>query len=201
MSWLEAISKQKPLTVVFSEVEWADPSSLHLVKTSSTLLEHLPILFILLYRDDPASLLNAAFASMRETLGDLTEDITLLPLEPMQSAQLIDLLIGPDVLPAETRDLLIKNSEGNPSYIVEILRSLIERGILIQNCSASAWCLDRPVNSSDLQGNLNRLLQARIDRLVPGERLVLQIAAVIGPVFWSNVLQSVIGDQLLVKDA
>ena len=96
--------------------------------------------------------------------------------------------------------MLVRNSEGNPSYIVEILRSLIDKEVLIQDCDSSRWCLSRPVGASDLQGNLTRLLQARIDRLTPLERQTLQMAAVIGPVFWSQILQAVIGDQVLIKE-
>ncbi len=200
LNWLEAIARRLPLAVVLSEVEWADPSSLHLIKASAGLVEKLPIVFILLYRDDPGSLLDTTKTAVEEMLGDLADEVALLPLEPSQCSQLIDFLIGPDIFPDETRELLVKNSEGNPSYIVEILRSLIDREVLVQNCDSRAWCLARPVNALDLQGNLNRLLQARIDRLSSDERLVLQMAAVIGTVFWSNVLQLVVGDQILVKE-
>ena len=197
---MKALAGRSPLVVVLSEVEWADPSSLHMIKTSAGLAERCPVFFIVLYRDEPDSVLGDTLAYIRKKLGDLSEEVTLNPLGSDDCNQLIDQLIGADVLPVETRDLLVKNSEGNPSYIVEILRSWIDREVLVQNSETRNWCLSRPVNSADLQGNLNRLLQARIDRLDDEERQTLQMAAVIGTIFWSNILQSVMGDQILVKE-
>ncbi|HMN60718.1 MAG TPA: adenylate/guanylate cyclase domain-containing protein, partial [Anaerolinea sp.] len=198
--WLKALAGRSPLVVVLSEVEWADPSSLHMIKTSAGLAERCPVFFIVLYRDEPDSVLGDTLAYIRKKLGDLSEEVTLNPLGSDDCNQLIDQLIGADVLPVETRDLLVKNSEGNPSYIVEILRSWIDREVLVQNSETRNWCLSRPVNSAPVRGNLNRLLQARIDRLDDEERQTLQMAAVIGTIFWSNILQSVMGDQILVKE-
>ena len=199
-AWLEALAIRKPTVVVFSEIEWSDPSSLHLLKSSVSVIERLPILFLLLYREENNSPVSEAINTILEMEAGLAEHLTLAPLSDEHINQLIDYLTGPDVFPPETRGLLVRNSEGNPSYIVEILRSLIDKEVLIQDCDSSRWCLSRPVGSSDLQGNLTRLLQARIDRLTPLERQTLQMAAVVGPVFWSQILQAVIGDQVLIKE-
>jgi class 3 adenylate cyclase/predicted ATPase len=198
--WLDTLARQKPLVVAFSEVEWADPSSLQLVKNCISLTEKAPILFMLLYREDLTGLLAEELTAIRSLVPGLSEEIYLGPLSYDQCGQLINFVIGEDVFPEETLNLLINNSEGNPSYIVEILRSLVDKSILIRNCKEGNWCLSRPVTAPDLQGNLTRLLQARIDRLQPEDRQVLQMASVIGQVFWSNVLQSLVGDQILVKE-
>jgi predicted ATPase/class 3 adenylate cyclase len=200
LSWLEGMAGCKPLAVVFSEVEWADPSSLAMVKTAAGLVERLPVAFILLYREDPQSTLEATLAAVTETLGDLVVEVELRPLAPEQCRQLIETLIGGEVFPQETSDLLVKNSEGNPSYIVEVLRSLIDNDVLVRTEDGQSWRLSRPVTPADLQSNLARLLQARIDRLGAEERQVLQMAAVIGMVFWSNVLQVMVGEQPTVRE-
>ncbi len=198
--WLETLAKRKPCVVVFSEVEWADPSSLHLVKSCISVIERQPVLFLLLYREEPNSLSREIIREILAMESGLAEELTLGPLPDENINQLIDYLIGQNTLPPETRSMLVRNSEGNPSYIVEILRSLIDKEVLIQDCDSAKWCLSRPVGPADLQGNLTRLLQARIDRLSPVERQTLQMASVIGPVFWSQVLQLAVGDAVLVKD-
>jgi class 3 adenylate cyclase len=199
-AWLEALAVKKPTVVVLSEIEWSDPSSLQLLKSTVSVIERLPILFLLLYRDENNSLVSEAINGILEMEAGLAEQLTLAPLSDEHINQLIDYLIGPDIFPIETRGLFVRNSEGNPSYIVEILRSLIDKEVLVQDCDSNRWCLSRPVEASDLQGNLTRLLQARIDRLTPLERQTLQMAAVVGPIFWSQILQAVIGDQVLINE-
>lgn len=199
-AWVVALAERSPLVVVLSELEYADPSSLLLIKSCAPLCEQHRILFLCLYRKDIDDQIRQQIISIMEELPGVSQEIELQPLSAQDIEQFITYFVGPNVIPEPTRALLARNSEGNPSYIVEILRSLIDKGLLVQDGGTGEWRLSREINAQDLQGNLNRLLQARIDRLDEDVQQVLQMAAVIGVIFWSNALQLAVGEQVLVKE-
>ncbi|MBI4927286.1 MAG: AAA family ATPase, partial [Anaerolineae bacterium] len=200
ISWLEKLSAHKPTIIALNDIENIDPSSIHLLHSCVPQVEKNPLLFFLVYRREPDSLVDEILGSFLNLIPGLSEEINLGPLSEEKIRQLVTYFIGEDALPEESQQLLMRNSEGNPLYVVEILRSMIDKEILIKNCDSGNWCLSRPVTSMDLQGNLTRLVQARIDRLGAEDRYVLQKAAVIGPIFWSGILQTVVGDAVLVKE-
>ena len=98
----------------------------------------------------------------------------------------------------DTRSLIIKKSEGNPYFIKELIFSLIAHGALVKEGDPGGWRQTRDVTSLDLPDSLQSLLMARIDRLSPGERRVLQMAAVIGSVFWLNAIQALGGNGIQI---
>ena len=96
--------------------------------------------------------------------------------------------------------LVAEKAEGNPYYIREIVYALMEQG-LVQRDASGVWQQTQPIRSFDLPGSLRGLLLARIDRLSTEARRVLQIASVIGPLFWRNVLEAVAGDACQIRSA
>jgi predicted ATPase len=103
------------------------------------------------------------------------------------------------VLPAETRALVISKAEGNPYYIEELILSLIEQQVLVQDVWSGEWRATRAVASLDLPDSVQSLLLARIDSLPLETRRVLQMMAVIGPVFWFDVLQSIASNEVNLR--
>lgn len=198
-SWLELLARQGPLVVIFSDMQYVDSSSLDLLKYCLPLVDSEALLFLLLLRPERTSLAWDFRHYIETEYPHRVISLTLTPLSDVQSSAYIDLRIGPEALPDETRALIIKNAEGNPYYIQELIHSLINNGILVQDGEIGKWRITRMVTSLDLPGSLQRLLLARIGQLSAEERFILQIAAVIGPVFWLNVLQSVAGKEYPVK--
>ncbi len=120
------------------------------------------------------------------------QNVNLPPLTEEQSHQLINHLIGSETLPPETCDLILSSAGGNPYYILELIRSLIDNGVLIGGRDSDAWRLTRRVTTLDLPDSLHRLLLARMDRLSSPQKLVLQVSSAIGSVFWMNIVQSLL---------
>lgn len=199
-SWIEALARRNPLVLTLEDLHWADTTSLELLEYCLPLCEQEPLLWLALChpeRTSPAW----RFRNLVETeYPHRTTIITLASLSEEQSCEFINQLLGPDALPAEVCSLVIGKSEGNPYYLEEIVRSLVEQGTLIRDEEAGKWRLAREVDSLDLPDTLQSLLMARIDRLAPEERRVLQMAAVIGPVFWSGVLEAMAGSRALPGD-
>jgi class 3 adenylate cyclase len=193
-SWAEAMTAQGPLVIVFEDVHWADTTSLKLLEYCLPLCDHKPVMWLMVFRPDRTAAAWEFYHRVSTDFSHRLKTLALSSLTDAQAGKMIDQLIGPDVLPAETRELLIDRAEGNPYYIEEFIHALVREGVLVRDAQKGRWHATRPVDSLDLPGSLQNLLLARIDRLEPEERRVLQMASVIGSVFWSKVLQTLVCD-------
>jgi class 3 adenylate cyclase len=197
--WVEALVQQGPLVLMFSDMHWADVSTIDLLKFCLPVCDDLPVLWLFTLRPDRISpVWNLRYALETDYPHRLTV-VQLNPLTDEQSADFIDRQIGAHTLPEETRALVIKNAVGNPYYIQELLHSLVMQKVLVQDESSGEWKATRVVSSLDLPESLHSLLLAHIDRLSADERYVMQMAAIIGPDFWYNVLQALVGLQNPLK--
>ncbi len=198
-SWVEAMVKRGPLVLAFADVHWADTTSLDMLKYCLPLCDHEALLWLIEFRPERTSPVWEFHHHVETEYPHRLTTLSLPPLTEDQSREFIERLIGPDVLPAETYALVLGKAEGNPYYIEELIRSLIEQGVLVRDAQTGRWRATRAVASLDLPDTLQSLLLARIDGLSSKERRVLQMAAVIGSVFWSNVLQALAGDDMPLK--
>ncbi len=192
-SWIENWSQNEPVVLAFSDMHWVDDSSLALLKYCLPVCDGEAVLWLLSFRSDHDTSIWEFYLSLEINYPHRLTRVELPPLSEPQSVELINQLIGPETLSQEIRQLIIHNSEGNPYYIIELVRALVTKGILLRE-SDGTWRVTRTVTKLDLPENLQRLLLARIDRLASHERLVLQIASVVGLMFWSNMLQELLGD-------
>ncbi|HUU92175.1 MAG TPA: adenylate/guanylate cyclase domain-containing protein, partial [Phycisphaerae bacterium] len=185
---LLALAKQKPVVVVFEDVHWADHSSLELLGHLFRLITQAPIAFVLLSRPKQESSGNW------EKLGPALEgyrpyllEIPLKPLSGESSGDLVRGLLDGSMLPEELRTVILNKSEGNPFFVEEILRSLIERGVLARE--DGGWKVTDLAENIQVPDSLQGVLLSRLDRLPEETRRVVQKAAVIGRVFLLRVLE------------
>ena len=101
----------------------------------------------------------------------------------MDSARMIDELL-PTVLPASLRAIVIDRAEGNPFFVEELVRMLIDQGALEQR--TDSWATQELPGDIVVPDSVQAVVAARIDLLAPGEKAGLQAAAVIGRTFWSG---------------
>jgi class 3 adenylate cyclase/multidrug efflux pump subunit AcrA (membrane-fusion protein) len=193
-SWIEAVSRSGPVVLSFSDMQWADDSSLDLLRYCLPICDNESLLWLLSFRSEREASISKFHHYLEVEYPHRLTNVELLSLTQAQSRELINHLIGLETLPEETRELIIRNAEGNPYYILELIRTLIDNGILARVSVDGPWHLTRTVTTLDMPSSLQRLLLARIDRLSAQEQLVLQIAAVIGPVFWLGMVQALLGE-------
>ena len=198
-SWIETSSRKSPVVLELSDMHWADDSSLALLRYCLPVCDSEALLWLLAFRPERDSSIWELYLSLEIGYPHRLTRIDLPPLTKAQSMELIHQLIGAETLPAQTRNLIIHNSEGNPYYIIELVRALIAQGILVREPEKGSWQATRTVTTLDLPDSLQRLLLSHIDRLSSHERQVLQIAAVIGSSFWSNMVQDLLGDTQTLK--
>ena len=169
---LESIAARRPLVVVIEDVHWAEPTLLDFV---DYLVErgHGPVLVVCLARPELLEI-RPAWAGRRRNM----ETITLAPLSESDSEQLLDALeIG---MPAATRERVLDTAEGNPLFLEQMLAMLAE------GAGADAEVLLPPT--------IEAVLAARLDRLGPGERAVIDVAAVVGKEFSEAALAELLPD-------
>jgi class 3 adenylate cyclase/tetratricopeptide (TPR) repeat protein len=182
--YLRAMATQRPLVVLLEDLHWADDSSLDAV-------ERLAASFALgVGGPSPVLLLCAARPSLYErrpgwgTGRDFFRRLDLSPLSPGDSRRLVEeILQRVEEVPELLRDLVVRGAEGNPFFTEELIKMLIEEGII--HAGEAAWSVDADrLGYLQVPPTLTGVLQARLDRLPFDQRQVLQEASVIGRLFW-----------------
>ena len=124
--------------------------------------------------------------------GPDIEWLALSPLSASASEALVSSLLGGPHLGAELSPTIIARAEGNPFFLEEAVRHLIDAGALRRE--ASGWRAVNDRQTAAIPGSVESVLAARIEALPLDERRVLQEAAVAGAVFWEGMLHHVVGD-------
>ena len=187
------LAEQAPMLMICDDLQWADPASVELLLHLLQLVDQVPILFICAfrpYRQSPAWRVKTAAET--EYPHRYTE-IDLAPLSDEESWELVSSLLSLSDLPAGLRQLILRKSEGNPFFLEEVVRTLIDRGIVQRDASELGWVAVKSFEEIDIPNNLQALLLARIDRLKPEARRTLQLAAVIGRNFTYPLLRAMSG--------
>src|SRR5215203_112352 len=167
---LESLAAAQPLVVVLDDIQWAEPAFLDLVEYLAGWSRDAPILVCCMARPD--------LAELRPGWGGTTIQLTPLPRE--QARTLLENLAGP--LDSEAADAVSRATGGNPLFLEEMLRMLIEDGILVERDGRlEALAV---VDALRVPETVQAVLAARLDRLGQEELAVLQRASVIGQVFW-----------------
>jgi class 3 adenylate cyclase/tetratricopeptide (TPR) repeat protein len=194
--WVQRMARRGPLVLVSADAHWADATSLELLKYCLPLCEQESVLWLTVFRPERASPVWGFRHFVETEYPHRLTAVGLQSLTPEQSAEFLNRLIGAQVLPDEMQALILSKAEGNPYYIAELVRSLIAQGLLVQDDGTGRWRAASAVTDLELPDSLQTLLLARIDSLSPEQRQVLQMAAVIGPVFWHDVLAALAGDAI-----
>lgn len=188
IAYVRVRARNNPLVMVWEDLHWADPSSLALLDLLLALTDEVPLLVILALRGDESHALNVINAAITR-YGESFAVVRLAPLSPPDSAQLIDNLLKVDLLPGAIRQLVLDKAEGNAFFIEEIIRSLIDAGMIIfDGDHTQITALIGTLRAVDIPHTLQGVVAARIDRLPRLDKQTLQMAAVIGRLFERPVL-------------
>ena len=184
-----ALAVIQPLVIVCEDLHWADPSSLQLVEKLLPLTASAPLLLLLVLRRDD-DIANAFLQRIARQFGDRFQQVNLEPLSSAASQRLLQNLLKVGELPAGLARLILSKTEGNAFFLEEVLRSLIDEGV-IKFCDGKAkFCQE--VQTVTVPDTVHGVLASRIDRLPAAEKNVLQTAAVLGRVFDEKLLVSVV---------
>ena len=175
---LEAAAQRHPLVLVLEDIHWAEPTLLDLLEYLVGWVRDVPIVLLCLARPE-------LLEERPSWLGG-TVDAAVLRLEPLgqdETRELVANLLESAHVPDDVASLIMGSAEGNPLFVEELLRMLLEDGNLRRE-DEGGWTLGADLGPLRVPPTINALLTARLDRLDPGERQVIQRAAVAGKQFW-----------------
>ncbi|HJS30243.1 MAG TPA: adenylate/guanylate cyclase domain-containing protein, partial [Anaerolineales bacterium] len=179
----------RPIVAVFDDLHWADPASAEVLKNLLQLTDTVPILLVCSMRPDRRSPGWQVRIAAESDFPHRYREIQLKPLTPNDSAALVNNLLTISELPAQIQTLISRKAEGNPFFIEEVIRTLIENGVIAREKRSGRWAANKQVGEVEIPDNLQSLIISRIDRLEPEDRRTLQLASVIGRNFSMRVLE------------
>jgi len=171
---VETLAHTAPRIVAFEDLHWAGDSLLDLVEHIMHPRTRAPLLMVATSRPE--------LLDRRPTWGSGgRHSFTALALEPLNGAQTAQLVerLGPE-LPAGIRQRIVERSGGNPFFATELVRGLTEQGVALHE------------RAETVPDTVHAAVLARLDGLAPGERAVVQAAAVAGRAFRPSTLQAVL---------
>ncbi len=194
-------AEQAPLILVIDDMHWADASSVELVEALFHLAETSPIIFIFTFRLGYNKIADHMAESVKDTPQIPFTEIVIHPL----TEKLSEIIIGNILNISDLHHPLITGvaarTGGNPYFIEEVLRSLIDAHAILQN--GDVFHIAQQVAEISIPNTIEALLMARMDRLEEQTRNLLKVASVIGRYFFYRILKDVAGhisniDQRLV---
>ena len=188
--FIAAEAAAAPLVLACEDVHWADPSSIQILESLMPLGPQYAVLWIITLRPGVSPDADRLIAAAQTSFGDAARQLVLEPLSSEDSRQLVANLLEIELLPAPVRRLIHDKSDGNPFFVEEVIRMLIERGALERH--DGTWRASRAIDDVQIPDNLHGLLLARIDALPKDARHTLLVASVIGRQFAATVLEQVL---------
>ena len=180
---LAAAASERPLVVVLEDVHWAEPVLLDLIEHVAASLDDVPVLIVALARRD--------LLDVRPGFGGDAPRLELEPLGRDDSGLLVEHLLGDDGVTAGLTQMVFARAEGNPLFVEELVRMLVDERQIERDDSGLSAVRSSPLS---LPPTIHALLAARIDRLEPGERAVLDAGAVIDSSFGRGALLALVDE-------
>ena len=171
--WAAELAAAQPLVLVFEDVHWAEEPLLELIEHLAERVKDAPLLILCLARPE--------LLDIRPGWGGGRLRATAIELDPLaadESEELLDALLADRELSPSERRTLLEKTEGNPLFVEETTRMLLEGG----------------TSSKRIPDTLQAMIAARIDRLPRTEKQLLQRAAVIGRIFWQGAVEKLLPD-------
>ncbi len=187
---LESMASRQPLGLILEDIHWADPASVDLLAQLFPLTKRTPVVFAMLTRPDQDTPGWKLVLTAREMFPGAVTELQLSPLSEGDSRQLVANLLEIEALPIHIRDVILKKAEGNPFFVEEVIRMLIDTGAITRQ--GDQWAAGKEIENVEIPDNLQSLLLARIDRLPEEAKRTLRVASVIGRQFSAAVLEQVL---------
>ncbi|HET7745589.1 MAG TPA: adenylate/guanylate cyclase domain-containing protein [Gaiellaceae bacterium] len=177
-AFFTGLAKTGPVIAVVEDIHWADDALLDLLEDLADRIAG-PLLFLCPARPD--------LAQRRQGWGGGKRNFSSIFLEPLShedAARLVEFLLAIDELPDSAREAMLDRADGNPFFLEEIVRHLIDEGRIVR--SEDRWRATDDIAEIVIPDTVQGVLAARIDLLPTEERRALRSAAVVGRVFWKG---------------
>jgi predicted ATPase len=186
----ERLARAQPILLLFEDAHWADATSLELLDLTVERVRQLPVLALFTFRPE----FEPPWVGL-PNVGTLT----LGRLDRNNVEGMVAQVTGGRALPAEVMKQIVAKTDGNPLFVEELTKAVLETGILVED--ADGYRLDGPLPPLAIPETLQDSLMARLDRLV-SEREIAQIGAAIGRDFPYSLMRVLVGrDESALRQA
>jgi class 3 adenylate cyclase/predicted ATPase len=199
--FVRSLARIQPVVLAWENLHWADPYSLEILESLLPVSKEVPLLLVLSFRPDDGPI-QELHERAQQQLGDDYRVVPLRPLDRSESVSLLRNLVGGKAIPDNIVRAILKSADGNAFYLEEVLRSLLEAGLVVVDGDRVVTSAE--INTIDVPTTVQAAIMSRVDRLNPKSKRTLQTASVIGRVFPRNVLSRIVGDDIgfdQVKDS
>ncbi len=190
--FFERLALEHPLALFFEDVHWSDDSSIRLLEHLLPLIQTVPLLICWISRTE----FNEASLHFRrivdETFSSHRIEIELYPLSKNDSRTVVRSLLGTAVLTRRIEEVTVDKAGGNPFFLEEVVRSLIDAVGLPHIHTANDALIDEHMAKEEVPETVDEVIMARVDRLPEEVKHILKIASVIGRSFLFRVLSSLV---------
>ena len=177
-SYFSALAAEGPLLTMVEDIHWADPALLDLLEELADRVQG-PSMLVCASRPDLLATRPGWGGGRRNA-----SSVALDPLSADDAELLVRHLLTIDDLPGSVHATILERAEGNPFFLEEIVRRLIDEELVVHE--ADRWRATTGITEVEIPDTVQAVLASRIDLLVPADKRVLQAAAVVGRVFWSG---------------
>jgi len=187
--FFQNLAKETPLVLLLDDFQWADPDSVSLLEYFGAQIKERPILVILTYRDtelDPRGALGKALFDLRR--HGILREISLKRFDPDNSRDLVGAVLGGTTPPRDVIEPLLEKTGGNPLFVEELCRSLVEDRSLVR--TFDGWQA-KPDARIEVPPTVREVIRRRVDWIGPEAESVLAIASVFGNEFEFERLKEV----------
>ncbi len=192
---LVAESRSQPLMLILEDLHWADDTSLDLLSFLVDSIQEEALFIYAISRLLQEGPLSNLLEEMRRRAPDRLINIHLNKLTADQSDRLLTNLLTFQDFPESLRQRILQRASGIPFYLEEILRMLIDDGVIVRENDRWTLVPGADFSATEVPDTLQGLIMTRFDRLQPFQRKVLQTAAVIGRQFNLSLLTAVINPE------
>src|SRR5262245_10884410 len=186
----EGLARRQPILLFFEDAQWADATSLELLDLAVERVRQLPVFALFTFRPE----FEPPWAGL-PNVGTLT----LRGLDRNDVESMVVRVTGGRGLPEEVMKQIVAKTDGNPLFVEELTKAVLETGILVED--AEGYRLDGPLPPLAIPETLQDSLMARLDRLAPVKE-ICQIGAAIGREFSYPLVRALVGrDETALKQA
>jgi class 3 adenylate cyclase/tetratricopeptide (TPR) repeat protein len=188
--WRE-FATMAPTVLVMDDLHWADPASAEMMIDLFPLVEEVPLLILCSYRPERQSPAWRVKQAAETDYPHRYTEVALSALSDEDSNELFGNLLDISDAPPQLRQTILSKTDGNPLYVEEFTRTLIDSGAVTQDGEGLHWNPEAKVEDIAIPENIQALLTSRIDRLDDDARRTLQLSSVIGRSFHHRVLERI----------
>jgi class 3 adenylate cyclase/tetratricopeptide (TPR) repeat protein len=189
--FFERLAHAQPMVLIFEDLHWMDESSTLLLEHLLPLVETVPILIFGVSRPERETSAARLLELCRRDFADRYTEVRLAPLSESDSIRLINDLLDIENMPARLRELIVDKADGNPFFLEEVIRTLIDADAVIRDASSGRWRATAQIEAIHIPNTIQGVIMARVDSLDEGLKQVLRMASVIGRSFLYRVLKAI----------